>query len=149
MSWVILFVAGIFEVLWATGLKYRLGVDDSLDVVGVHLVGGLVGTLLIGILATEAAPAGVNGLFYGGGLTQFWSQLIAAVAVMVYSFVLAFIIGKIIDLTMGMRISEDDEIAGVDLTTHAEGAYELADSGSGGKFAGVGQAALKKEEVTV
>ena len=58
-------------------------------------------------------------------------------------------IGKIIDLTMGMRISEDDEIAGVDLTTHAEGAYELADSGSGGKFAGVGQAALKKEEVTV
>ncbi|HQR78753.1 MAG TPA: ammonium transporter, partial [Actinomycetota bacterium] len=70
----------------AVGWKYRLKYDDSLDVVGVHLVGGLVGTLLIGLLATEAAPAGVNGLFYGGGFTQLWSQLIAVVAVLVFSF---------------------------------------------------------------
>jgi Amt family ammonium transporter len=141
-------VAGVICAL-AVGMKYRFGYDDSLDVVGVHLVGGLVGTLLIGLLATEAAPAGVNGLFYGGGLTQFWSQLIAAVTVMVYSFVLAFIIAKVLDVTIGLRIPEEDEITGVDLTTHAETAYELAESGSGGKFAGVGQSALKKQEVTV
>ncbi len=141
-------VAGVICAL-AVGMKYRFGYDDSLDVVGVHLVGGLVGTLLIGLLATEAAPAGVNGLFYGGGLTQFWSQLIAAVTVMVYSFALAFIIAKVLDVTMGLRIPEEDEITGVDLTTHAETAYELAESGSGGKFAGVGQSALKKQEVTV
>ncbi len=140
--------AGVLCAL-AVGLKYRLGYDDSLDVVGVHLVGGLVGTLLIGFLATEAAPAGVNGLFYGGGLTQFWSQLIAAVAVMVYSFVIAFIIAKILDATLGMRIPDEDEIGGIDLAIHAEQAYELAESGSGGRFAGVGQAAAKKEEVTV
>ena len=136
-------------MLFRSGLKYKLGYDDSLDVVGVHLVGGLVGTLLIGFLATEAAPAGVNGLFYGGGLTQFWSQLIAAVSVMVYSFVMALIIGLAIHKTMGMRIPEEDEVTGIDLTTHAETAYELQESGSGGKFAGVGQAAAKKEEVTV
>ena len=141
-------VAGVVCAL-AVGLKYRLGYDDSLDVVGVHLVGGLIGTLLIGLLATEAAPAGVNGLFYGGGLTQFWSQLIAAVSVLVYSFVVAYIVAKVIDMTWGIRISEEDEVTGIDLTTHAETAYELADSGSGGKFAGVGQSALKKEEVTV
>jgi Amt family ammonium transporter len=141
-------VAGILCAL-AVGLKYRLGYDDSLDVVGVHLVGGLVGTLLIGLLATEAAPAGVNGLFYGGGFTQLWAQFIAAVVVMVYSFVIALIIGLAIHKTMGMRIPEEDEITGIDLTTHAESAYELAESGSGGKFAGVGQASLKKEEITV
>ena len=78
----------------------------------MHLVGGLVGTLLIGFLATEAAPAGVNGLFYGGGLTQFWSQLIAAVAVMVYSFVIAFIIAKVLDATLGMRIPRRTRSAG-------------------------------------
>ncbi len=141
-------IAGVVCAL-AVGLKYKLGYDDSLDVVGVHLVGGLVGTLLIGFLATEAAPAGVNGLFYGGGLTQFWSQLIAAVTVMVYSFVMALIIGLAIHKTIGLRIPEEDEITGIDLTTHAESAYELQESGSGGKFAGVGQAAAKREEVTV
>jgi Amt family ammonium transporter len=141
-------VAGVACAL-AVGLKYRFGYDDSLDVVGVHLVGGLVGTLLIGFLATEAAPAGVNGLFYGGGLTQFWSQLIAAVTVMVYSFVVAGIIALVIHKTVGMRIPEEDEVGGIDLTTHAETAYGLAESGSGGKFAGIGQAAAKREEVTV
>ena len=144
-------IAGIVCAL-AVGMKYRFGIDDSLDVVGVHLVGGLVGTLLIGLLATDVAPAGVNGLFYGGGLTQFWSQLIAALSVLVYSFVLAFIIGKVLDMTMGMRVPAEDEVTGVDLTEHAETAYELGDSGSGGTFAGVGHAAMeraKKEEMTV
>ena len=69
----------------AVGLKYKLGYDDSLDVVGVHLVGGLWGTLAIGLLATEAAPAGVNGLFYGGGVDQLWRQAVGAFAVLFYS----------------------------------------------------------------
>ncbi len=145
-------IAGVLCAL-AVGLKYKLGYDDSLDVVGVHLVGGLVGTILIGFLATEAAPAGVNGLFYGGGADQLWTQTVAALAVMVFSFVVAFIIGKAIDLTMGFRVSEDDEVAGIDRTTHAESAYELGENtGAGGTFAGIGQAAAaraaKKEGAT-
>ncbi|TXH31092.1 MAG: ammonium transporter [Actinobacteria bacterium] len=140
--------AGVLCAL-AVGLKYKLGYDDSLDVVGVHLVGGLVGTLLIGLLATEAAPAGVNGLFYGGGLTQFWSQLIAAVSVLVFSFVVTLIIGFAIHKTIGMRIDEEDEVSGIDLTTHAETAYVFAESGSGGKFAGVGLASVSKDKEEV
>jgi Amt family ammonium transporter len=145
-------LAGVICAL-AVGVKYALKYDDSLDVVGVHLVGGLVGTLLIGFLATEAAPAGVNGLFYGGGFDQLKSQAIAAGFVMVYSFVLAFVIGKALDLTIGFRISGDDEVAGVDRTTHAETAYELTESGAGGTFAGIGQHSVelgtstKEEEV--
>ncbi len=133
-------IAGALCAL-AVGLKFRFGFDDSLDVVGVHLVGGLAGTLLIGFLATDAAPAGVSGLLYGGGAGQLWSQTVAAVTVLVYSFMLAFIIGKIIDVTMGFRVSQADEINGVDLAIHAETAYETASSAGGGTFAGVGKAA--------
>ncbi len=143
-------IAGIVCAL-AVGLKYKIGYDDSLDVVGVHLVGGLVGTLLVGFLATEAAPAGINGLFYGGGLTQLTSQAIAAFVVLAYSFVLALIIGFALNKTVGLRVSEDDEVAGVDRTEHAESAYELTDTGAGGKFAGLSahaaQRSLKEEEV--
>jgi Amt family ammonium transporter len=145
-------IAGALCAL-AVSLKYKLGYDDSLDVVGVHLVGGLVGTILIGFLATEAAPAGVNGLFYGGGASQLWTQTVAAVAVMTFSFVVAFILAKVIDLTMGFRVSEDDEVAGIDRAVHAESAYELGENtGAGGSFAGIGQAAAaraaKKEGAT-
>lgn len=129
--------AGVLCAL-AVGLKYRLKYDDSLDVVGVHLVGGLVGTLLIGFLATEAAPAGVNGLFYGGGAEQLGKQAIGAFAVLGYSLVLTFIIGALIKYTIGFRVSEDVEVSGVDLEEHAESAYELGDSGGGGVFAGIG-----------
>ena len=65
----------------AVSLKFRFGYDDSLDVVGVHLVGGLVGTLLVGLFASDAAPAGKNGLFYGGGFDQLWRQAVGAVSV--------------------------------------------------------------------
>ena len=129
--------AGVLCAL-AVGLKYKLKYDDSLDVVGVHLVGGLVGTLLIGFLATEAAPAGVNGLFYGGGADQLGKQAIGAFAVLGYSLVLTFIIGALIKYTIGFRVSEDVEVSGVDLEEHAESAYELGDSGGGGVFAGIG-----------
>ena len=140
-------VAGVLCAL-AVGLKYRFGYDDSLDVVGVHLVGGLVGTILIGFLATDAAPAGVDGLFYGGGAGQLWSQTLAAATVLVYSLVVAGIIGLVISRTMGARIAEDDEVTGIDTAVHAEVAYELGQSGGGGAFAGIGQhAARTKEEV--
>jgi len=120
----------------AVGLKFRFGYDDSLDVVGVHLVGGVVGTVLIGIFATADAPAAVDGLLYGGGVDQLGRQAVAAGAVMVYSFVLAFVIGKLIDVTVGFRASEEAEIAGVDLTTHAESAYELGSVTGGGYRSG-------------
>ena len=130
-------IAGVLCAL-AVGLKYKLKYDDSLDVVGVHLVGGLVGTLLIGFLATEAAPAGVNGLLYGGGADQLGKPAIGAFAVLFYSLILTFIIGYLIKVTMGFRVSEEVEISGVDLEEHAESAYELGDSGGGGVFAGIG-----------
>jgi Amt family ammonium transporter len=138
-------IAGVLCAL-AVGLKYKLKYDDSLDVVGVHLVGGLVGTLLIGFLATEAAPAGVNGLLYGGGAEQLGKQAIGAFAVLFYSLVLTFIIGYLIKVTMGFRVSEDVEVSGVDLEEHAESAYELGDSGGGGVFAGIGHRAHGGEQ---
>jgi ammonium transporter, Amt family len=114
---------------FAVSLKYKLGYDDSLDVVGVHLVGGLFGSLAIGFLASEAAPTGVNGLFYGGGVDQLWRQAVASVAVAVYSFTVAFLLAKLIDVTIGFRVKEDDEVTGVDQVEHAETAYELLTSG--------------------
>ncbi len=82
----------------------------------MHLVGGVVGTLLIGFLASESMPNGTNGLFYGGGFDQLWRQAVAAGAVMVYSFVVAFIIAFAIKKTMGIRISPDEEEKGIDAT---------------------------------
>jgi Amt family ammonium transporter len=116
---------------FAVSLKYKLGFDDSLDVVGVHLVGGLFGSLAIGFLGTAAAPSAVNGLFYGGGATQLGRQALANLAVGVYSFGMAFILGKIIDKTIGFRLSEDDEVTGVDQVEHAETAYDFLAAGAG------------------
>ncbi|WP_328326327.1 ammonium transporter [Kribbella sp. NBC_00382] len=116
---------------FAVSLKYKLGFDDSLDVVGVHLVGGLFGSLAIGFLGSAAAPSAVNGLFYGGGVSQLGKQALANVVVGVYSFTVAFILGKVIDKTIGFRLSEDDEVAGVDQVEHAETAYDFLAAGSG------------------
>jgi ammonium transporter, Amt family len=108
------------------GLKHKLGFDDSLDVVGVHLVGGAFGAISLGFLAAYPAAAGQRrGLFYGGGIEQLGVQVLAPVAVGLYSFAIAWILGKVIDKTMGFRIPEEDEIAGIDLSEHAEGAYDL------------------------
>ncbi|WP_082057037.1 ammonium transporter [Psychromicrobium lacuslunae] len=109
----------------AVGLKYKLGYDDSLDVVGVHLVGGLIGTLFIGLAANEGSPAGVNGLFYGGGFELLGKQALGSFAVLIYSFVVAFIVGWIINKTMGFRITEEHEVNGIDISVHAETAYEF------------------------
>ncbi|MGH8867945.1 MAG: ammonium transporter [Actinomycetes bacterium] len=115
----------------AVGLKYRLMVDDSLDVVGVHLVGGAVGSLLIGLFATEVVTGGPNGLLYGGGLALLGKQALAVVAVGAYSFVLSFLLGTLVQKTVGFRLDEEEEVTGVDLVAHAETAYDLQALGSG------------------
>ncbi|OBG51610.1 ammonium transporter [Mycolicibacterium fortuitum] len=117
-------IAGALCIL-AVGLKEKLGYDDSLDVVGVHLVGGVIGTLLIGFLASEAMPSKVSGLFYGGGLDQLWKQAIAAGAVAAYSFAVAFAIAYVLKKTIGIRISAEEEEKGIDSTFHRDSAYEL------------------------
>jgi ammonium transporter, Amt family len=116
----------------AVGLKYRLGFDDSLDVVGVHLVGGLLGTVLVGFLATADAPAGIDGLFYGGGVDQLWRQVVGAVSVMVFSFVVTYVLGTVLQRTIGFRLDEEDEVAGIDSFEHAETAYDLVALGGSG-----------------
>ncbi|TDD20042.1 ammonium transporter [Nonomuraea diastatica] len=111
---------------YAVGLKYKLGFDDSLDVVGVHLVGGVVGAVSLGFLAAYPfLEQQSEGLFYGGGVGQLGLQVLGPVAVGGYSFILTWIIGKIIDRTMGFRVSTEDEVTGVDITTHAETGYDL------------------------
>lgn len=131
---------------WAVTLKYKLGFDDSFDVVGIHLVGGLVGTLALGFLASDlVAEGGQNGLLYGGDLNLLIVQIIAAAGVMVYSLILAGIIALALKATIGIRSDEEDEVNGIDVAEHAETAYELGDSGAGGAFAGVGHTARAKE----
>jgi Amt family ammonium transporter len=101
---------------WAVSLKYKLGYDDSLDVVGVHLVGGVLGTLMVGFLATDGI----------GGLDQFGKQATGAFSVMAYTFVVTWLIAFAIQKTIGFRASEEDEITGVDQALHAETAYDFS-----------------------
>ena len=103
---------------FAVGLKYKLGFDDSLDVVGVHLVGGLVGTVLIGFLATD------GGLLYGGGISLLIVQILIALVAVIFSGVVTFVIASALKATMGWRIAENEEITGIDSAEHRETAYE-------------------------
>ncbi|QKJ19463.1 ammonium transporter [Microbacterium hominis] len=103
----------------AIELKWKLGYDDSLDVVGIHMVGGILGTLYLGFFATG------TGLFLGGGAGQLVSQTVAALGVLLYSFIVAFIIGFVIEKTLGFRIKNEDELAGVDTVVHGEEGYLL------------------------
>lgn len=104
----------------AVDLKFKLGFDDSLDVVGIHLVGGLLGTLYVGFFANN------TGLLQSGNPSQLIVQAIAAFAVLAYSFVLAYIIGFAIEKTIGFRVNNEDEIAGIDTAVHGEEAYSFA-----------------------
>ena len=131
-SIVIGFLAGIICCL-ATALKNIFKFDDALDVVGVHLVGGVLGALLIGLFGT-AMVNGANGFFYKGGWTLMGHQLLAVVAVVAYSFIVTYILAQILDKTIGLRVSEEDEAAGLDLTQHAETAYESATFSDGSRF---------------
>ncbi|MDR1150908.1 MAG: ammonium transporter [Bifidobacteriaceae bacterium] len=115
-----IFIGGIAGVICAlaVALKYKLGFDDSLDVVGVHLTGGLVGTILIGFWSTS------TGLFYGGGLEQLIAQILAAAVAIAYSGILSAVIGFAIKATIGWRVDRSEEISGIDLAVHGETAYE-------------------------
>jgi Amt family ammonium transporter len=105
--------------------KPKLGYDDSLDVVGVHCIGGIVGALCTGLFAsTLVNPAGSNGLFFGHP-GQLLTQLIAVAVTLIYSFVISFILFKILDATMGLRVSTESEVAGLDITEHREAGYSL------------------------
>ncbi|MGZ4607717.1 MAG: ammonium transporter [Blastococcus sp.] len=117
-------VAGVVCAL-AVGLKYRWGYDDSLDVVGVHLVGGLWGTLAIGLLASASASAGVDGLFYGGGLGQLGRQAVGALVVLAFSFLVSALIGWLIQRFLGFRVPVEHEVSGIDSVVHAETAYDF------------------------
>jgi Amt family ammonium transporter len=120
-------IGGVLCAL-AVGLKFRFGYDDSLDVVGVHLVGGIAGTVLVGFLADPGSGAGVAGLFYGGGVDQLWRQIVGAAAVLLYSGILTFVIAYVVKAIFKgrLRIDEDDEYTGIDETEHAETAYDFS-----------------------
>jgi Amt family ammonium transporter len=118
----------------AIQMKFRFGYDDALDVVGVHLVGGILGSLLLGLFADKGINAlGADGLFAGGGLSLLGKQLLAVVATLVWSFVVTFVLAKIIDATIGLRVAPDEEAEGLDVTQHAEAAYAFGDFGSMGR----------------
>ncbi|MGH9064219.1 MAG: ammonium transporter [Acidimicrobiales bacterium] len=108
----------------AVSLKFRARLDDSLDVGGVHFVGGVVGALLIGVFGTHAVN-GANGLVYGGGAALLGHQALAVAAVSAYSFGASFLIAKAIDKVVGLRVGEEAELAGLDLSQHAESGYDL------------------------
>ncbi|MEU6697343.1 ammonium transporter [Pseudonocardia sp. NPDC046786] len=129
-------IAGALSA-YAVGLKYKLGYDDSFDVVGVHFVAGLWGTLAIGFFGTAVAPDETNGLFYGGGVTQLGIQAVAALATIVYCAIVTTIIVYIVKFTIGLRVEDEAEQAGIDEAEHAETGYELSGLRGG---AGLGSA---------
>jgi ammonium transporter, Amt family len=122
-------IAGVVCYL-AIRLKFRFGYDDALDVVGVHLVGGIIGSILLGFFAEER----FGGLFASGNAELLGNQVVAVVATLVFSFVLSFAIAKALDVTIGLRVSTEDEVVGLDTTQHAESAYNLAESGTIGRL---------------
>jgi ammonium transporter, Amt family len=123
-------VAGVF-CGWAVGLKFRMGYDDSLDVVGVHLVGGIVGAVLTGVFADLVVNgAGADGLLNGGGAALLGKQLVAVAATIIFSGAASIGILKLVDATIGLRVAEDDELAGLDLSQHSEAGYAFGEGGS-------------------
>ncbi|GAA1890346.1 ammonium transporter [Asanoa iriomotensis] len=123
----------------AVSLKYRFGFDDSLDVVGVHFVGGWIGSLAIGFFATTQVNSAItdvlgasNGIFYGGGATQLGRQFAGSAIVTVYSLVLAMGIAWVVKKVVGLRTAPESEVEGIDVAEHAESAYDLSPAGGGG-----------------
>ncbi|KUG51768.1 ammonia channel protein [Serinicoccus chungangensis] len=118
-------VAGIGSAL-AVGLKYKFGYDDALDVVGVHLVAGIIGTVMIGFVALPVDGEG-GGLFYGGGMDQMVAQVVATVFTLLYTGIMTTIIAVAIAKTIGFRVSPEDEERGIDLSEHSESAYAFSE----------------------
>ncbi|GGW75387.1 ammonium transporter [Streptomyces lucensis JCM 4490] len=116
----------------AVGLKFRFGYDDSLDVVGVHMVGGIIGSLLIGFFATGKGQSTATGVLYGDhSFDQLWKQCAGVFAVLAYSLVASAVLAFLIDRTIGMRVTEDEEVSGIDQAEHAETAYDFSGAGGG------------------
>jgi Amt family ammonium transporter len=125
MSAILIGIGAGFLCYMAVLAKVKLGYDDSLDVVGVHGVGGVWGALATGLFACKAVnSAGADGLFFGNP-AQLGIQVVAVLVTLVYSFVLTWILLKIIDATMGLRVTQDEEVAGLDLIEHQESGYSL------------------------
>jgi Amt family ammonium transporter len=117
-------IAGVVCYL-ALSLKTKFGFDDSLDVIAVHLVGGILGAVLLGFFADVKVNAlGFNGVFFGGGTELLQDQLVALGATIVFSFVITWVVAKILDSTIGLRVSAEDELVGLDQSQHAESAYQ-------------------------
>ncbi len=117
-------ITGVICYLSLT-LKTRFGFDDSLDVIAVHLVGGLAGSLLLGLFADTAINGlGADGLFFGGGTGLLGKQALASGATFVFSFVVTYIVAKVLDATIGIRVSTEQELVGLDQSQHAESAYQ-------------------------
>ncbi|HSK25393.1 MAG TPA: ammonium transporter [Jiangellales bacterium] len=134
-------IAGALSA-YAVGLKYKLGYDDSLDVVGVHLVAGLWGTIGIGFLATE------TGLLYGGGASQLAVQVIIALVAVAISAVVTLVAALAIKTTLGWRIDDEDEVTGIDQVVHAEGGYDFVSLGGSGGYQAAVPVAAKASEVS-
>jgi len=131
---VIGFLAGVICSV-AVGMKYLFNFDDSLDVVGVHLVGGIWGSLSIGFFGSSAVNSiGLDGLFYGGGTVLLGKQALGVAMVAGYSFLATLIIGFAIEKTIGFRVTKESELEGVDFNEHAESAYEMSGSTRGGSL---------------
>lgn len=129
LSAIVIGLAAGMLCAYAVGFKLKLGYDDALDVVGVHAVGGIVGALLIGILAETAVnPAAANGLLFGGGLALLGNQIIAVAAAVAFAFVASWILLKLIDMTIGLRVSKDEETLGLDKGQHEEDGYVFAEA---------------------
>jgi Amt family ammonium transporter len=125
-------LAGIL-CAWAVDIKYKLGFDDSLDVVAVHLIGGVWGSLAVGFFGTSAVNSiGLDGILYGGGVALLAKQSIGVGLVFAYSFIVTLIIGFVINKTIGFRVNAVDEVEGIDLAEHAESAYDMKISSRGG-----------------
>ena len=117
----------------SVGIKYKLGFDDSLDVVAVHLIGGIWGSLAIGLFGSSAVNSlSLDGIFYGGGTALLGKQALGVGLVFAYSFIATLIIGYAIEKTIGFRVKKDAEVEGIDLNEHAETAYEMTSSSRGG-----------------
>lgn len=114
----------------AVGQKFRFGYDDSLDVVGVHLVGGVLGALMTGLFADTAVnAAGADGLLFGGGAALLGKQFLAIIVTLVFSLVVSLVLLKVVQATVGLRVSEAEELTGIDLGQHSEVGYSLGEGG--------------------
>jgi Amt family ammonium transporter len=127
MSAIVIGAAGGVVCFAAVSLKPKFGYDDSLDVIGVHLVGGIVGSVLLGVFAQNSINGGVpDGLLFGGG-GFFIKQVVAVLAVMAFTFVASYILARIVKALVGLRVDENQETEGLDISLHEERGYVLSE----------------------